>query len=187
MTLLIIGLLLWSGIHFVPSLGIGVRAGLVAKLGLPAYKGLFALLIVASIVVMVFGWRSIEPAMVYSPPPWGLHVTHVLVLLTFILFVAAKRNTNIKRVLRHPQLTGVVLWSAGHLFANGEDRSLVLFIGIGIWAMVEMALINRRVGAWVRPGPVPMVRDVVTLAGGVVLFAVLLVLHRYITGVSLLS
>ena len=186
MTLLIIGLLLWCGIHFVPSLCIRVRTGLVAKLGLPAYKGLFALLIVASIVVMAFGWQSIEPQLVYLPPLWGKHVTHVLVLLTFILFVAAKRNTNIKRVLRHPQLTGVVLWSAGHLFANGEDRSLVLFIGIGVWALLEMVLINRRVGAWVRPAPVPAAKDVVTVVGGVVLFAVLLFLHPYLTGTSLL-
>lgn len=187
MTLLIIGLLLWCGVHFVPSLFLGLRTRLVAKLGLPKYKGLFALLIVASIVVMVFGWRSIEPDPVYLPPLWGRHVTHVFVLLTFILFVAAKRNTNIKRVLRHPQLTGVVLWSVGHLFANGADRSLVLFTGIGVWAVLEMVLINRRVGAWVRPGSVPLAKDLVTVAGGVVLFAVLLFLHRYITGISLLG
>lgn len=186
MTLLIIGLLLWSGIHFVPSLFIDLRAGLIKKLSLSAYKGLFTVSIVISIVVMVAGWKSIEPDLLYPPPAWGRYVTFLLALLTFILFVAARRKTNIKRVLRHPQLVGAVFWSVGHLFSNGEVRSLILFMGIGVWALVEMALINRREGVWVRPEPLPISKDVVTVLAGVVVSSVLVFAHGYITGVSLL-
>jgi uncharacterized membrane protein len=186
MTLLVIGLLLWSGIHFVPSLFVDLRGGLIKKLGLPAYKGLFALLIVASILVIVAGWKSSGTELLYTPPQWGRHVTFLFTLVTFILFVAARHQTNIKRVLRHPQLTGVMLWSAGHLFANGEIRSLILFMGIGVWALAEIALINRREGKWTPPEPVPASKDIVTVVAGIVLYGVLIFAHRYLTGVALL-
>ena len=187
MTLLVIGLIMWSAVHLFTAMATGTRANLINKFGLGFYKGCFALLIVISIVVMVFGWRSIEPGDIYFPPLWGRHVTYLLVLLTFILFVAAKRKTNIKRVLRHPQLTGLVLWSIGHLFANGDSRSLVLFTGFGLWAILEMIMINRRTGAWVKPAPVPVKSDIITVAGGLILFAVLFLAHPYLTGIGLIT
>lgn len=184
MTLLIAGLLTWCGVHLVPALATGLRASLTARLGLGPYKGCFALLIVTSVVLMVLGWRSVEPAMVYIPPAWGRYLTYVLVLLMFVLFVAAKRKTNIKRVLRHPQLTGLVLWSIGHLLANGDIRSLVLFTGLGVWAGLEMLLINRRQGSWTRPDRVPVKSDVLTVAIGMVLYGVFLLVHPYLSGVA---
>lgn len=186
MTLLVIGLLMWWAVHLFPAVATVTRANLIIKFGLGLYKGCFALLIVISIVVMVFGWRSIEPADIYFPPLWGKRVTYLLVLLTFILFVAAKSKTNIKRVLRHPQLTGLVLWSVGHLFANGDNRSLVLFTGLGLWAILEIIMISRRTGAWVKPDPVPVKSDIITVAGGFILFAVLFLAHPYLTGIGLI-
>jgi len=186
MTILITGLLIWWTVHLFPAVATDTRTNLVNQFGLGPYKGCFALLIVISIVVMVFGWRSIEPVDIYLPPLWGRHVTSFLVLLTFILFVAAKRRNNIKRILRHPQLTGLVLWSIGHLFANGDSRSLVLFTGLGLWAILEICMINRRTGAWVKPAPAPVKSDIITVAGGVILFAVLFMAHPYLTGIGLI-
>ena len=127
-----------------------------------------------------------EPGMVYQPPVWGRGVAYVLVLFTFTLFVAAKRMTNIKRILRHPQLTGVMLWSIGHLVANGDSRSLILFAGIGLWAVLEIVLINRRAGAWVKPEPVSVYKDIVIVALGVILYVVLLWVHPYLSGVAVI-
>ena len=73
----------------------------------------------------------------------------------FILFFAAYPPTNVKRLLRHPQLTGVALWGVGHLLANGESRSIVLFGGLTLWAIAEIVVINRRDGARDKPAPVP--------------------------------
>ncbi len=185
MSLLITGLSLWVVIHFFPSVCKNSRTAIIEKTGLMPYKGLFALTIVSSVVLIVFGWQSITPEDIYFPPVWGRHVTMLLVLFTFILFVAAKRKTNIKRVLRHPQLTGLVLWSIGHLFANGDNRSLILFITLGIWAILEMIMISKREGAWQKPEPVPMKSDVITVIGGCVLYAVLMFAHPYLTGIKI--
>lgn len=186
MTLLITGLLMWCAVHLFPALAVQSRAHVIARRGRALYRGIFALLIICSIVLMVFGWRIAEPVDVYQSPEWGRGAAYVLVFCTFILFVAAKRPTNIKRILRHPQLAGVMLWSAGHLLANGDSRSLILFAGIGIWAVLEIILINRRTGAWTKPAPVPVYGDIITLVIGVVLYLVLLKLHPYLSGTTLI-
>ena len=91
---LILGLVLWSCIHLFPSVAMGARGEIISKLGLWPFKGIFAILIASSITLIVFGWRSIEPTDIYLPPSWGSYVTFLLVLLTFILFIAARRKTN---------------------------------------------------------------------------------------------
>ena len=178
---------MWTSIHLFPSIAKGTRENIVNKIGLGPYKGMFAILIVSSVVLIVLGWRSTEPVEVYMPPAWGRHTTFVLVLFTFILFVAARRKTNLKRILRHPQLTGLVLWGIGHLLANGDNRSVVLFSWLTIWAIVEMLMINRREGNWVKPGAVLVKSDVITVIGGCLLYVILLMAHPYFSGIRLIQ
>ncbi|OGT85021.1 MAG: hypothetical protein A3H91_16285 [Gammaproteobacteria bacterium RIFCSPLOWO2_02_FULL_61_13] len=185
--LLCLGLALWMGVHFIPSLAPAWRVQRVEKMGLGPWKGLFSVLIVTSLVLIVMGWRGTPPEILYLPPAWGRHVAMTLMIIALLLFFAGRLPTNLKRVLRHPQLTGVTLWALAHLLANGEVRSLVLFIGLGAWALLEMVVINRRVGPWVRPQPVPVVRDVVLASVALVVYGLLLYLHKYIAGISLLS
>ena len=186
MQLLITGLTLWVIVHLFPAVCKNMRAAIVEKIGLKPYSGMFALTILASVVLIVIGWRSIEPQYIYYPEAWTRHVTFLLVLITFILFAAAKSKTNIKRVLRHPQLTGLVIWSIGHLLANGEDRSIVLFATLGLWAILEIIMINKREGAWQKPEPVPVKNDIKTIVAGLVVYVVIAFLHPYFTGMKLM-
>ena len=183
---LITGLLLWSGVHIIPAVAGKLRNAIIIKIGTGPYKGLFALLIITSIVCMVIGWRSVESNDIYIPAAWGRYITFVLVLIAFILFVAARRNTNIKRILRHPQLTGLILWSIGHLLSNGDNRSIILFSFLGCWAVLEMILINRRDGEWVKPEPVAVRSDVITIIVGCVLYTIFLFAHVYLSGVRII-
>ena len=96
----------------------------------------------------------------------------------------AHGKTNVKRFIRHPQLTGLVIWAAGHLLANGDNRSLVLFGMLGLWAIVEMMLISRREGAWARPDPMPLTGEIRPVVAGLVIFAAFLFAHPYLFGVS---
>lgn len=185
MVWLVLGVLVWSVMHLFPSVAAGARSRLIAAIGEQAYKGGFALSLVVAIVLMVVGWRSTPPRAVYAAPVWGADVAMPLVFVALALFVASGAASNVKRVLRHPQLTGVAVWAAAHLFSNGDGRSLVLFGGLGVWAVVTIAAINRRDGAWTRPGPQPLVGEVKLLAIAGVAFAVLFFVHPYIAGVSL--
>ena len=188
MVLLVIGVLLWTCVHLFPSLMPAARQNLIARLGEGPYKGLFALDLVIAILLMVFGWRSAEVSYIYAAPLAGtpLAVTPI-VGIAFILMGAANAPTNIKRVLRHPMLTGVIVWGVAHLLANGDNRSLVLFGGLTLWAAIAIVTISRRDGAWVKPAPVPLMKDVVLVVIGIVLTAVVAYFHEYLSGVRLIG
>ena len=187
MLYLSIGLALWCGVHLLPSTAISFRQQLISQLGEAKYSLVFAVLVMASIVLMVFGWRSIQPVLIYAPPVWSGLVTVALVFIAFIFFSAANFKSNIKRFVRHPQLTGLVIWSAGHLFSNGDDRSLLLFGGLGIWAMVEIILINKREGDWLKPERASFKQELLTVVAGAAVFFVFSFLHPYLSGVPIVA
>ena len=185
MALLAAGVLVFTLVHLYPALFAASRDGLVARLGRNAYRGLFSLAILAGIVMMIAGWRSATPEPVYTPAVSGGIVPAVLVFLAFVLLVAAQSNTNIKRYVRHPQMTGVLLWSVAHLLANGDSRSVLLFGGLGAWSIAEVFFCNRRDGAWQRPGPYPVLSDILTVLIGAIGFVLVWRFHGTISGVPL--
>ena len=184
MMLLVIGVLLWSGMHLFPCVAVEPRKLLIGRMGEQPYKGVFALTLVAAIVMMVLGWRSSVPYGIYSPPAWSAPAANLLMIVALVLFVASTVPTNLKRVIRHPQLTGFAIWAGAHLLANGDRRSLILFGGLGLWAVLAILSINRRDGAWVKPDPLPMTAEVKPLAIAIVAFAVLFFAHPWLFGVS---
>ena len=184
MTILIAGLLLFACAHLFPSVFSASRNKLATRLGSNAYRGLFSLLIVTSLVLIVIGWRSTAPAFVYDPPFAGGIVTSLVILIAFILFVASQTRSNIKRLARHPQMLAVILWSVAHLLVNGDMRSVLLFGGMGTWAVLEIVFCNRRDGSWQKPAPAPRIWDIATVAFGATAFVILALLHETLFNVA---
>jgi uncharacterized membrane protein len=170
--------------HFIPAIAVDFRKNLITKIGENPYKGLFALFMVLALYLVISGWKATIPVNLYLPPVWGRHVAALLVLVAFILILAPYHATNLKRVLRHPQLTGVTIWGIGHLLANGESRSIVLFAGLAVWAVIEMLLLNRRDGAWIKPDPVPVKKDLILAVAGLVVYAIVAFSHQWLFGFS---
>lgn len=184
MAYLIAGVVFWSGIHLFPSLAPTARANLAGKLGENGYKGLFALDTLIALGLIIYGWRSADVAAWYVPPLLGSPVVTLLVLLAFFLFAAANAPGNTRRFLRHPMLIGVIVWGLAHLLANGENRSVVLFGGFALWALISIITINRRDGRWQKPAAVSPLKDVMTAVASVVVFAIVLFGHQWAFGVS---
>ena len=184
MTYLILGVLLWSLLHILPAAGSGIRAALINRIGEGPYKGLFALLIILSIVMMVFGWKTIPREFIYELPAWADLVCGISMLAMSVLFFAPYMKTNISRLLRHPQLLGIALWGFGHVLASGQVRSLVLFGGISAWAIVELLCINRRDGAWQKPAPVSYMEDFKLLLAGLGFFLIFVFIHEGVFGAA---
>lgn len=183
MELLISGLLLWSIVHFIPSIGIKFKTAFINRFGNNLYTVTFSLLIVLSLVLIVFGWRSSIPEYLYYLPPIVKPASLILLVISFFLFGATKHETRIKSVVRHPQLASIVTWSTAHLLINGDSRSVVLFGGLGCWAVLELIFINRREGQWIKPEK-PSLK--VEIQGGLISLVILFVvifLHPYIAGV----
>ena len=184
MTLLVVGILVFCLLHLFPAMAPAARDKLQKKLGENPYRGLFSLLIVGSLVVIVFGWKSALPETVYRPPLAANAVTSVMILAGLVLFFASQANGNIKRFVRNPQMTGTILWGIAHLLTNGDSRSVALFGGLSVWALAEIMLCNRRDGAWQKPGPAPVKSDLIPLVIGIVVFAGVLHFHAALFGVS---
>ncbi|MHA7834608.1 MAG: NnrU family protein [Algiphilus sp.] len=180
--LLSLGILLWAVTHLFVAVAPAARQRLVDTLGLGPYKGLFSLVIVLSLVIIVLGWQAMPPTSAYVPPMGLRHATLLLVPIAVVLFISARAPTDIKRIIRHPQLTGVKLWAVAHLLANGEWRSLILFGGFLAWAVLEVIFIKRRDGAWVKPAPVGITRTIISAVVGLILAALLIVVHPWIAG-----
>lgn len=184
MTLLVLGVILWAAVHLMPSAFRSLRTQIIHKVGEIPYKGMFASMIILSLVLIVMGWRSIEPNALYIPPAWAGSVTMLLMINAFVLFVVAQHPSRIKRLIRHPQLTGVAVWSVAHLISNGETRSLILFGGLGLWALLEIHMLNRRDGEWIKPEAPSLMIEFRGIAIGVVAFVIAVLLHPYFAGVS---
>ena len=184
MTFLIAGVSLWVIAHLIPSLGAGLRKQLIDKLGAGPYRGLFTLIVFASLGLIIFGWRSTPEEYLYVLPAWSRSVGFVLMLIAIFLFGVSHGKSVVKRIVRHPMLMGVFIWSLSHLLMNGTTRALVLFGGLGIWALIEMPLINVREGSSELPQAPGMRSELIGVAISAVVFAVLLFLHPYFAGVS---
>ncbi len=184
MALLIAGVLLWSAVHFIPTLGRSLKAALIAAMGESVYRATFSAVVVASLVLIVLGWRSTPEVYLYQLPAWVGGTAFALMIIAFVLFGAAKHETIIKRWIRHPQLASIVVWSTAHLLTNGTTRALVLFGGLAIWALIETPLISAREGSYERPAAPGVGVELKGLAISAVIFIAAMILHPYFAGVS---
>ena len=92
MSLLVAGIILWFVVHSFPAVAPNKRNALAAKLGEQPYRGVFSLVILASLVVIVFGWKNAAPSAIYQPPMGPGIVPSILVTILFI-FSMSRLNT----------------------------------------------------------------------------------------------
>lgn len=174
MALLVLGVLLWSLAHLFKRLAPAARA----RMG-NGGRGLVAVVSLAGILCMIFGYQMAEGAFYWGRSPALVGINNLLVLVAVYLFAVSGMKTRLARTLRHPMLLGVVLWSVAHLLVNGDTPSFVLFGGLLIWALLEMVLINRA-EPWTPPEPVPARKEIMAIAGGVIVYAVIAGIHSWL-------
>lgn len=144
MFLLTLGVVLFTLIHLYPCFAVSHRARLRERLGEHRYKGLFSLLLFVAIACMIAGWRSASPLPLYFLPQWGPHAMMAMMPVALVLFCSGQGPNHLRRWLVHPQLLGTLMWALAHLLVNSEARSLVLFGGLGLWALVSIVWISLR-------------------------------------------
>ena len=184
MTLLIIGVLVWIGVHLIPALARPFRESLIDRFGNNAYRAIFALAIVASVAMIVLGWRATPEEYLYVLPASAKTAGFVLICLSFLIIGSAHHPSSIKRFIRHPMLVGVAIWALSHLLTNGTTRALVLFGGIGLWSLIEIPLINKRDGAYTKPEAPDFSEELKGLFFSAGILLIVLFLHPYFTGVT---
>lgn len=173
MVLLILGVALWWVAHL-------YKRVVAHPLPDSRRKGVVAAALVVSVILMTLGYQRADVTMWWAAGPALKGINNLLVLVGFFLFASAGIKNRIGTQMRHPQLTGFALWAFAHLLVNGDLPSFVLFGGLGLWALVEMAVINRAQPNWTPPPyQTSMRKEVMAAVGAVVVYLVVALIHAW--------
>lgn len=156
MAMLILGLVLFLGLHSVRIVADDWRGRTIARIGANAWKGGYSLLSLLGLVLLVVGYGQarLAPVLLWTPPVWTRHVAALLMLAAMVLLVAAYVPRNVfKARLRHPMVLSVKLWALAHLLANGNLADVLLFGSFGVWAVLDFRAARQRDRATDAPAP----------------------------------
>jgi len=188
---LIAGLVVFHGIHLVPTMT-GVRERLRARLGAGPYQGLFSLLSLLGLYLIVTGYaatRTLGSAnpQLFVPPGWTRHVVFLLMMISFVLLVAAYVPSRIRTAVKHPMLAAIKIWAFAHLLVRGDLASVLLFGSFLAYAVYDRISVKKRAAM----GPLGTasgkpINDVIVVVGGLALYALFVGwAHGFLIGVPL--
>lgn len=186
MAAFILGIALFFGIHSISIFALPLRDKLAAKSPL-GWKAFYALVSLAGLVLLVSGYGELRqaPSVLYVAPAWLHHVAALLLLPTFIFFLAPYFPGKIKNTLKNPQLIAVKTWALAHLLVNGTVADLILFGSFLAWAVAGTISMKRRPQRPVPGAPASAANDVILIVLGLALYCVMaLWLHPMLIGVS---
>jgi len=191
LSVMILGLILFLGVHTLTTQR-GLRARLIASTGEGGYKIGYTLVSLAGLALIVWGfahYRATEWIDVWYPPKALKHLTVALMLPAVILVVAAYIRGRIYTALKHPMLTGVKLWAAAHLLANGDLGSIILFGSFLGWAVFDRISLKHRTDQGGPPIPVggPGNDLIAVVVGLVAYLALAFAFHPVVIGVPVVG
>jgi uncharacterized membrane protein len=187
MAILIIGLVIFLGMHSISIAAPDFRARAFARLGEGGWKGLYSLLSAVGLALVLYGFHLARqaPEVLYVPPAWMRHVTFLLMLPVFPLILAAYLPGRIKTALKHPMLAAVKFWALAHLLSNGTLADVLLFGGFLTWAVCDRISLKRRAPQAIRTAPAGRFNDLIAVIAGLALYLFLILwAHARLFGVS---
>ena len=174
MTLFVVGLVLFLGIHSIAIVAPDWRQRTMGRIGLRAWKGTYTVISLLSFGLMVYGYGLArqDPVLIYTPPLWMRHLTLLLMIPVFPLVHAAYLPGRIKATLRHPMLVAIKVWALAHLLANGMLADLLLFGGFLAWAVADRISFKRRTQPDLRTAPPSKYNDLIAIVTGLIAYAI---------------
>lgn len=182
MIILTTGVLLFVALHGVAAVP-DLKNYVKVQIGERRYGPIFGIASIIALAVIVLGWRSSEFVAIYDPQPWGWYVNYLLTFIAFLCLGIFLFRGSLRQKLRFPMGLATIFWATGHLFANGDLASLILFGGllIGSIAHIFVAVSNN-----VRPTPeVRIGHDGLSLIFGAALYGIMTQLHPALIGVPI--
>lgn len=188
---MILGLVLLLGTHIFTTRR-QARAQVIGKVGDGGYKILYSLLSLAGLALIVWGFASYRATGwidVWQPPKALKHLAVALMLPAAILVVASYIRGRIFTMLKHPMLAGIKLWAVGHLLANGDLGSIILFGSFLAWAVYDRISLKYRTDSGAPPIPVGgIANDLIAVAVGFVAYlALVFAFHPVVIGVPVVG
>ena len=187
MSVLILGLVVFLGIHSVGIFAPAWRDRMAAQMGEIPWKAIYAVVSLIGLLLIIWGYglARTDPIPLWAPPVWLRHVNLLLMLPIFVLLLAAYLPGRIRATVGHPMLAAVKLWAFGHLLANGNLADVVLFGSFLVWAVADRISLKRRVTPWVPLAPEGKLNDLIAVVGGLLIYGAFIGgLHLWLFGVS---
>jgi len=186
MLILILGLVLFLGVHSVRIVADDWRSMQIARRGEKTWKLAYTLISLLGFVLICWGYGLArqQPVVLWPALPVGVrHLAALLVLVAFVLITAAQIPGNaIQARLKHPMVLGVKLWAFAHLLANNTLADLLLFGSFLIWAVLDFRSARRRGPVALKPSSTG--RTAAVVVAGVAGWAVFAFwLHAWLIGV----
>ena len=147
MSALILGLLMFLGMHSARIFAEGWRSQVTTQRGPGAWKGLYTVvsLVGFGLIVWGYGQARLAPQVLWASPTWTRHLAALAMWLSLVLLVAAYLPGNgIKARLHHPMVLAVKVWAFAHLLANNTLADVVLFGGFALWAVLDFRSSRQR-------------------------------------------
>jgi uncharacterized membrane protein len=189
MLVLILGLIVFLGIHSVRIVAPGFRERQIAAGGEGRWKGIYSVVALIGLVLIVWGYSMarLTAPILYEPPIFMRHINLLLMYFSFVFLVASQMPAGrIKAAVKHPMLLAVKIWAFGHLLANGDLAALLLFGTFLAWAVVDRISVKRRGDMGPKPGPVTW--DIAAIVVASILYGLFVWrLHLWLFGVPALA
>jgi uncharacterized membrane protein len=189
MTLLILGLVIFLGVHSTRIFAEDWRSAQIARMGEKGWKAAYSVASIVGFVLLVWGYGQarLEPVPLWTPSIGLRHVATLLTVVSFVLLAAAYVPGNgIKARIGHPMVVGVKVWALSHLLANHTLADLLLFGGFLVWAVLCFRAARARDRAAGTTYPAGTLQGtLLTVAAGLVAWLVFAMwLHRVLIGVG---
>lgn len=190
MTLLLLGIVIFLGMHLVRVVAPGLRASVIERQGKGAWMGIYAVISLVGLLLIIYGFGEARAVtgMLYNPPVFLKHISLLLMLLAFICLAAGLLPAGrIAVAVKHPQVLSIKIWALAHLLANGETSSVLLFGSFLAWAVILRISLKRRERAGEKVLPVfrSTSNDLLAVVIGVVAYGLFVwKLHEWLIGVA---
>lgn len=190
MAILVLGIIIFLGMHLVRVVAPGFRAGIIDSRGKGTWMGLYTIVSLVGLCLIIYGFGQArgETGMLYDPPIFLRHIALLLMLVAFIVLAAGFLPAGrIAVALKHPQVLSIKIWALAHLLANGETSSVLLFGSFLAWAVILRISLKRRerAGGKVLPVFKSARNDVLAVVIGLVAFVLFVwKLHELLIGVQ---
>ena len=147
MVMLLLGLVLFLGVHSTRIVANGWRSDMIGRFGEMPWKAAYAALSIAGFVLIAwgFGLARQQPVQLWMPPRGMRHLASLLTLIAFVLLAATYVPRNaIKARLHHPMVLAVKVWALAHMLSNGNLAHMVLFGAFLVWAALSFRAARAR-------------------------------------------
>jgi uncharacterized membrane protein len=194
MIVLIIGLVIFFGIHLVPVTG--VKSSLIERMGEKKYQSIFSIISLVGFIIIIYGFSLIDTCnsmmadcetdnfYMWDSFEYSKEISFLLMPISIIFIVASQMKSNIKKVVHHPMLIGVLIWSFVHLLSTGDLRSIILFASFGAFSIIDIIFTRKTAEQGIS---FSILNDVVVIVVGLVLYSIILYFHEYVSGLQIVE